>query len=74
MSTSVLSETTAIENGPEMFTPRELATWLRYRTSHVVYVAIRSGALRAIRAGENGALRIRKADAIAWLRDVQPST
>lgn len=58
--------------GDELFTIREFTVWARLKTTHMAYVEIRRGKLRAVRLGEKGSLRIRKADAIAWLKPVEP--
>ena len=71
MASSAIERSEAIEDGEVLLTPRELAAWFRLRTAHSVYVAIREGRLRAVRLGEKGSLRIRKADALAWLRPVE---
>ena len=59
-------------NGDELLTARELAQWAKLRTSHAIYFAVREGRLKAVRLGDNASIRIRKADALTWLKPVEP--
>jgi excisionase family DNA binding protein len=69
MTSSAIETTTETES--EFMTPVEAAKLLRYETPWPVYRLIKTRQLAGLRIGQNGTIRVRRADVLALLRPIE---